>query len=312
MKVLYIASSSFSGSTLLSFLLNTHPDITTVGEMEGWKTADENVFPCSCGAVLKTCPFFRKIAEIYRQEGLEFSPRDFGTGYRLAGNERINQYLTEALPWLRTTAVERFRDWLLASLPATARVIARNDRSNIVFMRAALALAGAKVFVDAGKSPYRTRYLRRLADVELHILHLIRDPRGVVTTFMENRGWDASPAMQVWMQEQLDILRILREIPDSMRVHYEDLCDDVNGALGGIHRFVNVPVTAFGGDFQAADHHILGNSMRLDRVGQIVKSERWKTRLSRNDRDAIARKSRTFIARHSGHPLSDILARYLD
>jgi hypothetical protein len=308
-NVLYITSSSFSGSTLLSFLLNTHPDITTVGEMEGWKDADVNSFQCSCGAVLKTCPYFVKIAGVFEQHHLPFSPNDFGTGYRLVDNTRFNQYLTESLPRIRNTRVEQLRDWMLRHMPGFSKQIEQNNRANVLFMQTALALTGSKVFVDADKSPYRMRYLLRLSDINLQPLYLVRDPRGVVTTFMENRGWDAALAMKVWIKEQLDILRILQEFPHSIRIYYEDLCEDVNGVLAQIHRFAGVTPQPFSGDFQAAQHHILGNSMRLDRIGKIVKSERWKTKLSAGDQETIARIARDFIARHHGHPLSDILAR---
>src|SRR3989344_1164205 len=181
-NVLYITSSSFSGSTFLSFLLNTHPDITTVGEMEGWKDADVNTFQCSCGTVLKTCPFFVKIAGIFGQNNLPFAPNDFGTGYRLIHNTRFNQYLTEALPYIRSTGIEKLRDWVVAHMPGFSKRIDQNNRANVLFMRTALALTGAKVFMDADKSPYRMRYLQRLPDISLRPLYLVRDPRGVVLT----------------------------------------------------------------------------------------------------------------------------------
>jgi len=312
LNVLYIASSSFSGSTFLSFLLNTHPDITTIGEMEGWKDADVNSFQCSCGAVLKACPYFVKIAEIFERNKLPFAPNDFGTGYRLVDSARINQYLTESLPYIRCTGIEKFRDWVLMHTPGFANRIEKNNRANVLFMQSAVALAGARVFVDADKSPYRLRYLRRLPEINLHPLYLVRDPRGVVTTFMENRGWSAALSMRVWIKEQLDILRILQEFPGFIRVYYEDLCEDVDGTLARIHRFAGVTPQPFSGDFQAVEHHILGNSMRLDRIGKIVKSERWKTRLGANDQELVSRMARDFIRRHRGHALSDILNRVVN
>jgi hypothetical protein len=312
-RVLYIASSSFSGSTLLSFLLNAHTRITTVGEMEGWKTADPERFRCSCGEVLKVCPFFQRMAEAFGRADLPFRmPNDFGTGYRLLDNTRLNLYLTEALPWIRHSALEKARDAIVRRLPPFAGRIRRNDRANVLFIRTALTLANADVFVNADKTPFRLRYLRRIAEFDLQVMHLVREPRGVALTFMENRGWDAGLAMRVWIREQRDILRILGEQPNTLRVYYEDVCDDTNAALARIERFAGVEPEAFGGDFRSADHHILGNAMRLDRVGSIVKSERWKTKLSAADLARMDTVARDFARAHPADPMVSILRHYIE
>ena len=53
-RFLYVVGTSFTGSTLLSFLLNLHPQIVSVGEMTGpfRGVADRQAYPCSCGAAL--------------------------------------------------------------------------------------------------------------------------------------------------------------------------------------------------------------------------------------------------------------------
>lgn len=311
-RVLYITSSSYSGSTFLSFLLNTHSQIATVGEMEGWKTANLETFPCSCGSLLKSCPFFAQIAAAFKQEGVPFSLNDFGTGYRIVGSNRLNRYLLEALPYLRRTSLEKLRDAMVQHVPVLSKRIAASDRATLLFMGTVLSLAEATVFVDADKSPFKLRLLRRIPELELRVLYLVRDIRGVALTFMENRRWSAELAARIWITEQLDILRIMNEFPWRMQIHYEDLCDDVNDVLGRIHGFAGVSQEIFGGDFRSAEHHILGNSMRLDPTGKIVKSERWKRKLTRTDIASIETTARAFMRRNQDSPLSGILKRYLD
>src|SRR5439155_342808 len=117
-------------------------------------------------------------------------------------------------------------------------------------------------------------------------------------TFMENRGGANDLGMRVWIRERHDSLRVLAEQPKALRVYYEDLCDDTTATLARIHRFVGVEPQSLGGDFRADENHILGNSMRLDRVGAIVKSERWKTTLTAADlsrMDAVAFQSPEFV-----------------
>lgn len=310
-KVLFITSSSFSGSTLLSFLLNTHPGIATVGEMEGWRTADLETFRCSCGELLKACPFFTSMARVFEQDGLPFEPRDFGTGYRLVSNLRINRYLTETVPFVRSTWLETLRDRIVRYTPVLAGRIVRNNRANLLFMRTALAFKGASVFVNADKSPFRLRHLRAIEDIDLSVLYLTRDPRGVVTTLMENRRWDAVTATRMWIREQENIMRVLQEFPAYLHIYYEDLCDSVDEVLARIHTFASLLPFPFPGDFRSTEHHILGNSMRLESMGKIVRSERWKTKLSAGDLTAIRNTADTFIRHNTDHPVSGILRRYL-
>ena len=51
-----IETSSYSGATLLAFLLGAHPQIATIGEMDGLiprENPDE--YFCSCGQLIKRC-----------------------------------------------------------------------------------------------------------------------------------------------------------------------------------------------------------------------------------------------------------------
>jgi hypothetical protein len=270
------------------------------------------MFFCSCGEALGECPLFRSIAAAFRENGLPFDPRNFGTAYRLSKSERLNRYLTGQLPMLRSTVAERCRDWFVALIPPMRKRIDQHNHANLIFIRSALSFKGARVFVDASKNPYRLRFLRVLPHVELKVLHLIRDLRGVVLSFIENRGLDAAEATRMWMREQLNIFRITNEVSPVLRVHYEDLCKQVDGTLAEIHKFVGVEPNPFTGNFQSVEHHILGNKMRLEHTGKIVNSARWKTTLSQAELDRINWTATSFVKRFGFHPLSDILRYYLN
>ena len=69
-RVLYIACSSFSGSTLLSFLLNSHPKIVTLGHTTGWHFDDDETFLCSCGEPIQSCAFYQSMSRAFRDFGL--------------------------------------------------------------------------------------------------------------------------------------------------------------------------------------------------------------------------------------------------
>ena len=44
-------------------------------------------------------------------------------------------------------------------------------------------------------------------------------------------------------------------------------------------------------DFLTSDHHIVGNEMRMSSSSEVVLDERWRSILSRNEIDAVHRKT---------------------
>jgi len=313
-KVLYITSSSYSGSTLLSFLLNAHPDIFTVGEMNGWNYGEDETFTCSCGKMLSECPFFLVIAEAFRRNGLSFDFRNFGTDYRLARNERVNRYLTAQLPAaIPSTFLENLRDMVVGHIPPFSKLISQEHRANRTFFDAALSYSRSSVFVDACKDPYRLRHLHRIPGLDPYVVYLMRDVRGVVLSNLELKhpGLNAALATRMWIRQQTTILRILREFRNVLHVHYEDLCDVTDDSLGTIHRFAGVEPRPFGGDLKRAEHHILGNVMRLTKLDKIAKNTRWERELSPSDLESISSTAMDFVRRNRRHALSKIIRRYL-
>lgn len=311
LKVLYISSSSFSGSTLLSFLLNTHKSITTVSEMEGWEYEDTS-FSCSCGEALEKCPFYRYIQEAFQNKGLPFAFSNFGTAYRFSKSDRINRLLTEKLPFIQSSHLERLRDKLIRITPPFAGRISQFDRANLEFISSALQYNHASVFVDASKNPYRLRHLQHVNGIELHALHLVRDIRGTIHSSKKNRGWDTTLATRIWLREQADILRITKEFGPVLQIYYEDVCDDVDASLAKISDFVGLPSEHYAGDFKTVEHHVLGNSMRLSGPSKITKSERWKTELSSDDLDTIKRVTETELQHYKNETLYEIVHHYLE
>lgn len=310
-KVLYISTFQFSGSTLLSFLLNTHPDITTVGHTTGWKFSDDDDFRCSCGQPLDVCPFYRAIANAYLENGLHFDIRNFGTAYRLSERDRLNRVLTAAIPLLQSTNIERSRDNFVRVVPGLSKTLRQTDRANLVFMRTALEYSGSKVFVDNSHDPYRFRHLARVGGLELCHLHLIRDPRGVALSCRRNSGWDIELGMHLWLRRQSDIFRISEEAAQTYKLYYEDLCSRVTEVLSLVHKFVGVDADPFAGDFRTTEHHILGNDMRLS-ASEVRLDTRWQRDLSEDDLGKLTRIAHDFVGENPDSPVSKVLQHYFE
>jgi len=72
-KAVYIVSSSFSGSTLLSMFWAAHPDFTSNGELVR-KIRYPYPYPCSCYQPIRECPFWLAVGDRMRKFGLNFDP----------------------------------------------------------------------------------------------------------------------------------------------------------------------------------------------------------------------------------------------
>jgi Sulfotransferase family len=306
--VLYITAFPFSGSTLLSFLLNDHEEITTVGHMMGWPAATED-FPCSCGEKLRECPFYAAMKHAFHAEGLTFDVNNFGTAYSLAGSDRLNRALTEALPFLDSNALEIARDGLVRSLGPFRRKLQLADRANRLFVEKALELNRASVFVDNSHTPYRFRHLSRVAGLDLRNIHLVRDPRGAVLSYMTHHsGSGVELATRLWLRQYIRIQRVVPESGSSMRIWYEDLCSEPNRTLAAVHRFAGLEPQPFSGDFKGRPHHILGNQMRL-RSGDIRLDERWRRDMADSDKRFVEQEVSRAARRHAS--LAGVVDRYL-
>ena len=310
-RVLYVSTFQFSGSTLVSFLLNTHTEITTVGHTTGWNFAQDEDFRCSCGHPLQVCPLYRAIADAYSDNDLFFDIRNFGTAYRLSGQDRMNRMLTAGIPFCQSTLVEQVRDKIVRATPGLSKTLKQCDRANLVFMRTALEYSKAKVFVDNSHDPYRFRNLSRVRGLDLRHMHLIRDPRGVVLSCRRNSGWDIELAMRLWLNRQADIFRISGENAEAFNLYYEDLCIDAIKTLEQIHQFVEVNSQPYTGDFRAQEHHILGNAMRLS-ASNVKLDTRWQHELSDSDLNKLTGIARDFVAAKPHNPVSDVLRHYFE
>ena len=285
-RVLYLACSPYSGSTLTSFLLNTHPDIATIGHTIGWPDADPKTFRCSCGDLLDNCTLFSRIAINMRSAGLPFDIRDFGTAFQLAGNDRLNRALTGGLPLIGASEtginLARLRNRLLRNLPVSGPKLARQARANRIVIDTVLQFMDAEVLLDNSQDPHRIEHMSRIPGIDIDVLFLVRDPRGVVLSMMRHKGWDAGTAAHVWLNDQRAISRIVERMPKKLVVSYEALCAQPSELLGDVHRFVGLQQHPFDGDFKRGEHHILGNDMRIE-SSSIKVDQKWVRELSERD-----------------------------
>jgi hypothetical protein len=301
-RFVYLTSLSFSGSTLFSFLVNSHPKIATVGEMTGpTSSQDPETYRCSCGKKIKECEFWNQVAERMESRSLPFDAGSFDTKIQVGTAVRAQRVLNDSL---RSSTLEDIRDWMLKLFPSQHRRLRYLVARNKALATSVLEVTGKSVFFDASKNPMRIRHLGNQPDVDLRVVHLVRDVRGASLSKRKNQGianWQR--AVYAWVRTNRNIERQLRRLPPDkwIRIRYEDLCRSPAATLNRFFEFCGLERHAMPADFSSVEHHIVGNKMRLSNVGQVSLDEGWRRTLTL-DEQAYAEKLAGSMQTRYGYP----------
>jgi hypothetical protein len=273
----FLMAHSFSGSTLLSFLLGAHPEIATVGEMFIAQGIDPETYVCSCGQRIGECPFWRRISMEMAARGIPYDVRRNEASFSTNGVGRVSHLLLSAEP--RGPVLETARSAALALIPGAKRELDRRLRINEALAEVVTGLRGARAFVDASKRPGRLLHLRRIPSLDIRVIHMVRDGRAVTRSTMRNLGRNAEEGARSWLGAARDAERLHQRFSADrwLTLRYEDLCLDPQATLDRISSFIGVTPGGSVPDFRSVDHHIIGNRMRLSHTSEISLDERWRT-----------------------------------
>ena len=283
--------SPYTGSTLLGFLLNSHPSCVSIGAATGLTSKVQvATYQCSCGELFTECEFWRRVADRTVELGhpvTVYQQNFWNTHVRVASNRRLNTLLVRSLG---NGTLNRLRDAATTRSSSINRMVDEFVSASWTLSRAVLDLSGATVFVDTARDHQRPRFLSRHPLIDLKVLHLVRDPRGNIASIMNHTGVDVRRAARQWKRYNVEADRARGAVPkhSSMILRYDELCADTRGALNRLHTFLGVESWRSLGDFRDAEHHIIGNSMRVGPPRPISEDLSWQSRLSDSDLEVIA------------------------
>jgi len=290
--LVYILAASHSGSTLLAMLLGAHPETCTVGELKATSLGDVERYLCSCGERIKQCPFWKKVSGAMARRGVPFDVTEAGTDFQANGTAYTRALLR---PLHRGPLAEKIRDAALWLSPGWRTRLAEIQRRNAALVDALCEVSGARVIIDSSKVALRLKYLLRNPALSVRVIRLIRDGRGVALTYIEERGLKMAEAAHEWRRSNEEAEHLLAGMDPSrwVEVRYERLCAEPERTLRRLFAFLGVDPSKGTLDFRSVEHHVIGNSMRLDRCSEIRLDERWRSVLTAEDLrafDAVAGK----------------------
>ncbi len=298
-QLVYILAASHSGSTLLSMLLASHPRIGSIGEMKLPASAmgDLRRYRCSCGSLIQECGFWQEIRESMGKRGFDFDLTCAGTDYRAIASPYARRILAASHGG---QFLESIRDTALNLSAAWHRQLPEIHRRNAALASTICEIVKAKIVVDSSKNAVRLKYLLRNRELDVRVIHLIRDGRAVALTYTDPASFaDAkdprqrgggmgggrkserlsmAEAASEWYSNMKEAEHILRGLGKSRRIEirYEEYCQDPDGTLARLFVFLGLDPNEGAKDFRSVEQHVVGNGMRLDTTCEVRLDERWK------------------------------------
>lgn len=293
-RVLYVGGLGRSGSTLVERLIGQLPGVCTVGELVHlWERGIEGGERCGCGRPFRQCPFWQQVGKT------AFGGWDEIDVSRIAAlRSRVDR--NRFIPAL---ARRNLRPGLRRELTEYTSYYAR-------LYDAITEVSGCQLVVDSSKHPSLAHCLRRRADLDLRVLHLVRDSRAVAYSWSREvrrpdtdsesymTRYSTAMAAAQWNTQNAAFHLLARLDCPTMRMKYEDFTADPETALRRLAGFAGLPAQAsypfLGADGTSrwADlggaHSVSGNPMRFS-TGQIRirGDERWRSGMPKAHQRAV-------------------------
>ena len=291
LRVVYVGGLGRSGSTLVDRLLGQVPGCASVGELVHlWRRGVLERERCGCGERFDACAFWTGVGR------RAFGGWD-GVDVRglLALQHRVDR--NRYLPWL--------------VVPAAAPSAWRADRERYAAVltrlyRAIADEAGASIVVDSSKHASTAALLRSVEGVDLRLVQLIRDPRGVAYSWSklvarpEAVGDDPMMAqigsLRVsvrWLGYNL-LFQGLRYGSPALLLRYEDLVAAPADRLRSILDLADRPgePLSFLEDGHATlrmQHTVSGNPLRFRNGTIAIRADRdWRTAMPSRERRLVS------------------------
>jgi len=262
-KIIYLLGTSFSGSTLLGYLLGASPQVFNAGELMLFsKKKQIGKIPCFCGEKVETCGFWQHME---LSEYCLYTKPDLYT----------KMLLLLKLVWNRPLCPTMKKgEWDDAKFHT--RLMANMIHQD----------HGSAIIVDTSKSLFRLIYLICSNAYDVKIVYIKRDLMGNISSFIKNRDSFLKGFMNYKLNHFFMPLYLKRHKLDFYFLSYKNLCARPKEELKKLGRYVGVdlPYDQVIAHIRKRTFHVFtGSNTRVqfkDFQG-IRYDESWKKRLNR-------------------------------
>lgn len=305
-KVLYIAGTGRSGSTIVANALGQTRGFFSAGEIgQIWQRGMIENWFCGCGERFRDCSVWSAVLD-----------EAFGTNNGIDPHSHVRaSRRIHRIRHVPRVIASKWRPELLRS-----RLGEGFDQLEALY-RAILRTTGSEVIVDSSKMPSYGRVLAMIPALDLYVLHLVRDPRGAAYSwqkrrvrrdgaairYMDSMGSVKSATLWSIWNSTAEILWA-RDSSRYLRMRYEDVVQNPRHRLRDVIDFMGY--SALEPPFIRDDrielgvsHTISGNPSRMQRGPVILRPDlEWMREMNTRDRAVVSAVTLHSLGRY-GYPL---------
>jgi hypothetical protein len=304
--VVYLGGLGRSGTTLLERLLGKLPGVCPAGEViHLWQRGMADAERCGCGKPLPDCSFWREVGQVAFGGLAELDVRH-------VGELRHETDRTRHIPLLAAPV-----------LPSHSR--RRLDEYIGYYQRVYSAISkvsGCGVVVDSSKHASLAFCLRWHAELDLRVVHVVRDSRAVAFSWTRRvsrpesisdpymQTYSSTTAAGLWNAQNGALHVLAMEGVPTLRVRYEDLVTAPRAVLARVADFAGIAPSDSDLDFLhsdkgrswadlGAEHTASGNPMRFTTGKVSIRlDDRWRTEMPPAQRRMVTALTLPLLARY--------------
>jgi len=288
-KVLYVAGFGRSGSTILSNSLGQIGGFFSAGELNFiWKHALIENRLCGCGRPSRECPVWRSVFD-----------EAFGGMDKVDAREMMRLQASGArtrhIPRMLTAGGrEQLKGRMGKFLDASARLY-----------EAIKSVTGSRVIVDSSKEPAYGYAMGMVPELDVRVLHLIRDPRAAAYSWLKKKAQPDSEDREfmhqksaldsalLWDAWNAAIEALWRGPDDHLRLRYEDFVSSPKNSFERILDMLGeseagLPLTGAQEVKLGVSHTVSGNPNRFDTGAVTLRQDHeWTKKMKPRDRNVV-------------------------
>ncbi|MEP2936578.1 MAG: sulfotransferase [Gilvibacter sp.] len=265
MRVVYLMGAGRSGTTLLATLLGNSEHIVTLGEMHQFLDYMLDSNPCSCGQQLSDCVFWKPVLARLQ------------TSYSAEELQAINK---------ANKKVEKHRN-ILGSLMFSNRKYQAFQQQLFKHIQEAHS---SPFYLDSAKYISRGAQLAKTPGIDIKIVYMVRDVRGLIHSFGKNVQTSKSPISTLFYYTMINSFGLIAQgvmgKKKVLRLRYESLVENPQGSLQKMGAFFGTNLDHVHSKLKEGQpfdmpHIIAGNRMKTQKTIRLKPDFAWKKSQSR-------------------------------
>lgn len=259
-NLIYLLGAGRSGTTIIATVLGRHSQIITIGEMHQFLDHLVEHRECSCGQALAGCSFWKKIVN-----KLDMDSENLISWQQSSNSKELHRKVPSLL-------LSQKGDSKYLEIHETIFDIINNSTLNNEFI------------LDSSKYIARYLLLRKSQKINVKGIYVVRDVRGVISSFKKKVQTSRSPISTVIYYSLINFFGQIICWTDKnvIKIRYEDFMERPNEVLMKIYEHLNIEnENIIVNEYQVP--HIIGGN-RLKHQSKIVlnKDEKWKENIPRH------------------------------